>query len=769
MKKRLIVFLLLVFVIGIYSEETIELSPDVIEESVGTINASMRVATGIIEGGKNISASGTLKIPIVFVMFADDNFTSSHWPDADAIPDWASLFVSSKIPTNNLYLTDSFSKFYDLSSGGDGNGTLGAFQVIGDVYFIKLSQNRAYYQIAGRGDKKVSEDVIDILDDPMGFDVDFREYDNWEFKVGGTFYDHDYRPFDPATGISADGKLDFMLIYWKEESITSGSNVGGYAGLGFSGTVTKDGIGITSSNGVTGFHASKFGARKTMAVSAHEIGHHQFGIINGNTGSHFDGRNDGYGNIRKFGLMTRGDGYQFSAYERYRLGWLDPIIVGSNTNNVSFNETHLSSTNNAIIIPVAYNGSGYLEEYYLLENYHSTNAYSGANPMIIDNMLGHDISKGIIVYHVSEEDFDWPTRSQVDIETAEGLFDWDVIEGASTPSDRLDDLIAPGTPNENSGFDERDLITATAGTTTYYDYECLRPDTDPDPNKMKRRRYHSNDRLGDQEDLFSLNYKKVFTKWTNPSTRKDDGSDSNIGFEIVGYNSSTHQYTVNIAVNSSGSQALAPAIPYNLEAAWVGSNPRLTWETNNEPDMQSYKISKMIEGETGWAVVATVTHNSSLTTHSWTDVTVEQPGKFDPEFTIHYKVQAYDSQGKLSLYSNEDEIEGTTNYFWKISENRDEITIVDKYSLSHNYPNPFNPETKISFSLPELSDISLKVFNIRGKEIATLEEGNKESGHFTSIFDGSNLSSGIYIYRFTAKGLESGKRFSEIKRMLLIK
>jgi hypothetical protein len=167
-------------------------------------------------------------------------------------------------------------------------------------------------------------------------------------------------------------------------------------------------------------------------------------MIDGNDGSHFNGRADNYGNIQRFGLMTRGEGHQFSAYEKYRLGWLDPIIVSSNTNNIVLNETHKSSTSNAVLIPVEYNSSGDLEEYFLLENYHSTNAYSSANPFLTTSLFNHTISKGIIVYHISEEDFDWPTLSQVDIESAEGLFNWEVIEGASTPSNRLDDLIATG-------------------------------------------------------------------------------------------------------------------------------------------------------------------------------------------------------------------------------------------------------------------------------------------------------------------------------------
>lgn len=66
-----------------------------------------------------------------------------------------------------------------------------------------------------------------------------------------------------------------------------------------------------------------------------------------------------------------------------------------------------------------------------------------------------------------------------------------------------------------------------------------------------------------------------------------------------------------------------------------------------------------------------------------------------------------------------------------------------------NYPNPFNPTTKISFSLNESGRISLKVFDVLGKEVANLADGYFESGKHTATFDGSNLASGIYFYRLT--------------------
>jgi len=87
----------------------------------------------------------------------------------------------------------------------------------------------------------------------------------------------------------------------------------------------------------------------------------------------------------------------------------------------------------------------------------------------------------------------------------------------------------------------------------------------------------------------------------------------------------------------------------------------------------------------------------------------------------------------------------------------------DKYSLGQNYPNPFNPTTKIRFALPKAGLVSLKVYDMLGKEVQTLVNQQLNAGEFITDFDGANLSSGTYFYR-----LQVGD-FVEIKKMVLLK
>jgi hypothetical protein len=80
------------------------------------------------------------------------------------------------------------------------------------------------------------------------------------------------------------------------------------------------------------------------------------------------------------------------------------------------------------------------------------------------------------------------------------------------------------------------------------------------------------------------------------------------------------------------------------------------------------------------------------------------------------------------------------------------------YLLGQNYPNPFNPNTAVSFELGALSSVSLKVYDILGREVATLAEGRTEAGEHTVQWDATGFASGIYFYRLTAGNFSSTRK-----------
>jgi hypothetical protein len=85
------------------------------------------------------------------------------------------------------------------------------------------------------------------------------------------------------------------------------------------------------------------------------------------------------------------------------------------------------------------------------------------------------------------------------------------------------------------------------------------------------------------------------------------------------------------------------------------------------------------------------------------------------------------------------------------------------FVLGQNYPNPFNPETKIKYQIPNSSEVTLKVFDLLGREVATLVNERLQPGSYETTFDGKDLSSGVYLYRLQAGG------FVETKKLLLLR
>jgi hypothetical protein len=109
-------------------------------------------------------------------------------------------------------------------------------------------------------------------------------------------------------------------------------------------------------------------------------------------------------------------------------------------------------------------------------------------------------------------------------------------------------------------------------------------------------------------------------------------------------------------------------------------------------------------------------------------------------------------------------ITASLNYFFKPTSVQDaEQGNPGKFSLNQNYPNPFNPTTNISFSLPERGTVSLKIFNLVGREVAILESGELEAGRYVRQWKAAGCASGMYFCR-----LQTGT-FSDTKKLVLVK
>jgi hypothetical protein len=119
----------------------------------------------------------------------------------------------------------------------------------------------------------------------------------------------------------------------------------------------------------------------------------------------------------------------------------------------------------------------------------------------------------------------------------------------------------------------------------------------------------------------------------------------------------------------------------------------------------------------------------------------------------------------ITTKPNRDTLMARVYRYFEVATDVDEVSdeIPVRTELFQNYPNPFNPTTTIGFKVQGSGSVVLKVFDILGKEVATLVNEELRSGSYSRTFDGSGLASGVYFYR-----LEAGS-FSQTRRLLLLK
>ena len=205
-----------------------------------------------------------------------------------------------------------------------------------------------------------------------------------------------------------------------------------------------------------------------------------------------------------------------------------------------------------------------------------------------------------------------------------------------------------------------------------------------------------------------------------------------------------------------GDGGVAGALPVELSSFVSNANGRvisLNWETKTEKNSNKFEIERSLSTESKWEVIGSVKAadlSNSPKDYSFVDKNL-QAGKF---------------QYRLKMIDND----GTFEYS-KVTET--EITLPKNFELNQNYPNPFNPSTKISYSLPFDSKVTLDVYNIIGEKVAQLVSQEQPAGYYSVDFSNSSinksLSSGVYLYRINAIDKSTGKDFSSIKKMVLMK
>ncbi len=120
--------------------------------------------------------------------------------------------------------------------------------------------------------------------------------------------------------------------------------------------------------------------------------------------------------------------------------------------------------------------------------------------------------------------------------------------------------------------------------------------------------------------------------------------------------------------------------------------------------------------------------------------------------SYQYRLKQIDYNGNFEYFSLESDVV---------------INPPGNFEMSQNYPNPSNPKSKINFEIPVNGKVTIKVYDITGREVITLLDETREADYYTIEFDGTNLASGAYFYRIISEG--EGKSFTKTLKMILIK
>jgi len=242
-----------------------------------------------------------------------------------------------------------------------------------------------------------------------------------------------------------------------------------------------------------------------------------------------------------------------------------------------------------------------------------------------------------------------------------------------------------------------------------------------------------------------------------------DGTQSDWVYEQINLSAyATNQVKIRFELKTDGSQTrdgwyvddigiiVYTSVPVEITSFTANATDKgvkLEWSTASELNNRGFEIEKSkvkdqnskINWEKAGFIVGKGT-SSEIQTYSFFDDNV-----FNGIY--QYRLKQIDYDGSFRIY-------GPIEV---------EYGVIKDYNLEQNYPNPFNPETVIKYTIPNSGRVTIRLYNVLGKEIKTLVDEQKESGSYEIIFNAEELSSGVYFYK-----LESGE-YSKIRKMILLR
>lgn len=212
-------------------------------------------------------------------------------------------------------------------------------------------------------------------------------------------------------------------------------------------------------------------------------------------------------------------------------------------------------------------------------------------------------------------------------------------------------------------------------------------------------------------------------------------------------------------------------VPQNISVVPSGGHPHVAWNpvSVDEMDLVGYHVYRKI-GSGSWTRLTSSPQSST----TYTDFTIAVSNKFQGEWVKYRVTSIIKNTGTLPDAESDPSVaKGIWGKpLWK--ELADVEVLPQVFALHGNFPNPFNPVTTIRYDVPENSAVELRVYDLMGREISALVNGNVRAGYQNLIWDGKDshgnpVSSGMYVYRIDVESLESDTQFHSTRKMVLLR
>jgi M6 family metalloprotease-like protein len=656
------------------------------------------------EGGYQITSTGTVKALLVLIDFPDDTQDPNNptWP-VGVGPNYLNEIVDLT-ETQNSGLKYNITTFFRKMSYDQ-------FTMIGKAYYQQAPQALSWYLTNHPGYEAdyAARDAIQLLD----AQIDFSDFDRWIYNG----------PFSHTPG--TDGDLDMVFICFRRwYQGTSFIAQGWYPAYipGNDISVDEGRRHIVANQAVDVLEMMQY---PRLDILVHEFGH-VWGLPHNYSGGLWSLMGHRHPNVSYF----------MNSYEREQLGW------------ISFNNVTVDGTTD-VISDFGTTGDAYritipgTTESFLIENHQQITLYDTVD-------LSANTGPGLYILQQSSAD-------ELRVAAADGRWNW------SNPY-WIQNLFNPGNPLDSIPVFKRETANRALGETDKVDHITTKGNRyltfawlDEQTGALKTgQRY-----MGDGKDRFTFADNNVFSPWSAYAAYNWGGtSATTIGLEITG----TSGTNINVKFYTSNPINASPSKPQDLRVDLVeGSghqNPRLTWALVQEPDVVNngyILIERRFKPYGGswsnWTEVASLLGGSVT---EWIDEGVEYH-TVDLGDTVQYRIRTKDTQQLTSNYSDLVSLEG----YFKFGKPTAEDNVPSSFGLYQCYPNPFNPMTTISFDLPSDEFVTLKIFDVLGREIQTLVNEFKKAGNHQVVFDASGIATGVYIYK-----LQAGN-FIATKKMLL--